>query len=388
MTLDALAAPSHTDAAATAAVRRLNAVDTARFFGIVLVYYGHVVEQSMYLGNAAAEQHYKLIYSFHMPLFFVLSGIVAKDWGGLYSPAAFVKTRLASRVLPLLVFSLAMALISLMLKPDFPPVPLRTAADYGNAGLMTFTRLPLFDIPTWFLMCLVSVEVIHAVIYRFVKNNDVSIVAAIVLFYVVGYSLNSQLDFFGMKENFWFWNEAITMYAFYLTGVLMARRRLLELRFPKPVLAIAGLAVLGFVVATYDLNDGPFRMKIPAVVILAAAHGQMLWFVSTALAGTAAVLLLAWWVSPSRWLELLGRNALVLFCLNGVVYHHVNTEAARWFADAWPQSGGWLFVYAAALTTVSLAVAVPLGLVFDRFVPQLVGRPSVAGPWLPALVRP
>ena len=178
------------------------------------------------------------------------------------------------------------------------------------------------------------------------------------------------------------------MYAFYLTGVLIARRRLLEIRLPKPVLAVAGLAALGFVAATYDLNDGPFRVKIPAVVILAGAHGQMFWFVATALAGTVATVLLAWWASPSRWLEFLGRNALVLFCLNGVAYHHGNTRAAHWFAETWPQSGGWLFLYAAALTNVSLAAAVPLVIVFDRFVPQLVGRPSVDGPWLPALVRP
>ncbi|MGC3996914.1 MAG: hypothetical protein QM767_05030 [Anaeromyxobacter sp.] len=42
------------------------------------MYDGHVVERVMYLQNVAAAAQYKLIYSFHMPLFFVLAGAAAK----------------------------------------------------------------------------------------------------------------------------------------------------------------------------------------------------------------------------------------------------------------------------------------------------------------------
>ena len=50
--------------------KRFDYVDIARFYGIFLVYYGHVVERFMYLKIEAATLQYKYIYSFHMVLFF------------------------------------------------------------------------------------------------------------------------------------------------------------------------------------------------------------------------------------------------------------------------------------------------------------------------------
>ena len=42
---------------------RLEAIDVARALGLVIVYYGHFVEQVMYLKNPAAAVQYKWIYS-------------------------------------------------------------------------------------------------------------------------------------------------------------------------------------------------------------------------------------------------------------------------------------------------------------------------------------
>lgn len=200
-------------------------------------------------------------------------------------------------------------------------------------------------------------------------------------------TLNLHWNFFGAGENFWFWNEAITMYAFYLVGVLVNRREVLALSAPRAALLIAAIAASAIVYFTYDLNDGPFRMKISAVVILAAAHGQIIWFVLTAFAGTVAILLLAAATPAWGWLRYMGQNALIFFCLNGVVYHHVNPRLAHWFIASLPQDGWSLGLYATALSVLSLAAGVPVAILLNRYVPQLVGRPSVSGPWLPALVQ-
>ena len=54
-------------------------IDIARIYGVVLVYYGHIIESYMKAGSAVAAMHYKFVYSFHMPLFFILSGYIAKE---------------------------------------------------------------------------------------------------------------------------------------------------------------------------------------------------------------------------------------------------------------------------------------------------------------------
>ena len=369
---------------------RLAYADVARLIGIFLVYHGHVVERMMYLGNAAAAHQYKFIYSFHMPLFFVLSGLIAKDWAAEQSIRQFAKARLMSRILPLIFFNVALALLSLIHNPDFPPIPLDTAADYANAALMTALQLPVFDVPTWFLMCLVVVEVIHYLAFRFLRGSDARIVMAIAAFYLVGYAINSRFQLFQPGNyalpNWWIAYEAITMYAFYLVGVLIRRRGWLTGSMSPVLPAILAIAGLAFVFFTYDLNHGPFRMGIEAVVILAAAHGSILWFPLTALAGTLCVLALGKLLERADWMAYLGRNALILFCLNGIVYHHINGPFAAWFTATMPQDGWSVAACAALLSVASIALAVPLLELLNRWLPQLVGRPTASGPLLPRLL--
>lgn len=371
---------------------RIPMIDVARFYGIVLVYYGHIVERMMYLGNPAAASQYKFIYSFHMPLFFVLAGFIAKDWAAEQSPGRFALTRLTSRVFPLLFFAALLALLSLAHTPDFPPLPLSTAADYWNALKNSLLNIPTFNIPTWFLMCLVSVELIHFIAFRYLRSSDARIIAAMVAFYVVGYALNDRFELTRLGDpwrwNWWFLNEAIVMYAFYLFGVLLRRRHFLQTETIHP-LGLAGLAVAAVVAvwATYDLNQGPFALGIPAVVILASGHGHMLWFPVTAVVGSLGILLLGRLSANIGWLGFLGRNALIFFCLNGVFYHHLNGPFAGWFAASMPQSGLSVSLAAMLGTAASLLIAWPILLFLARWVPQLTGRPDADGPLLPRLLK-
>ena len=247
-------------------------IDAARLIGIFLVYYGHVVERFMQLGNVDAGLQYKFIYSFHMPFFFLIAGMVAKDWSGA-KPGAFLWSRVTSRIVPFIFFNLLLALVSLLHTPDFPPFPLATAADYLDAAIATFTWLPFFNVPTWFLMALVTVEIIHYLVFRFLHASTIRMTVAALIFYSVGYVLNDAYAFFP-TWNIWLWNEAITMYAFYLAGIILIRLGVAEWLADRRV-ALA-IAMLGFaaVYFTYDLNHGPFRLDYVAVVIVAAAHGH------------------------------------------------------------------------------------------------------------------
>jgi len=362
---------------------RIAGLDTARFLGLLLMYDGHVVERVMYLQNAAAAAQYKFIYSFHMPLFFVLAGVVAKDRP--QPVGAFLRSRLASRVVPLLFFNLLLAALSLAHAPDFPPVPLATAADYGRAALASVTVLTLFNVPTWFLMCLVSVELLHFGVSRVLGGSALRIAAAAVVFYAGGWLLNARYDFFGAHQNVWMWNEAITMYAFYLAGVLLRRSGWLARPLAAPAAWLGAAVAFAVVLLTYDLNQGPFRL-IQAVIILAAGHGHWLLFPLTALAGTAGVVLVARALPRWRWMEDLGRNGLILLGFGGVVYHHVNGPAAAWFAAHLTGAGWSVAAFGAGVTALSVAAGAPVVGALARWVPQLVGRPTVRGPLLPALL--
>jgi hypothetical protein len=85
---------------ASAEEKRIWMVDIARFYAMALVFYGHFIERVMILENAAAAVQYKFIYSFHMVLFVILAGYVARERDVEAQFRAYLKTRVFSRLPP------------------------------------------------------------------------------------------------------------------------------------------------------------------------------------------------------------------------------------------------------------------------------------------------
>ena len=82
--------------------KRIDYLDTAKFIGLVLVCFCHI---PMPEGNFHAW-----VYSFHMPLFFIISGI-------FFSPDKFSVRKSASQLLaPFILFSIIACVISMELE--------------------------------------------------------------------------------------------------------------------------------------------------------------------------------------------------------------------------------------------------------------------------------
>jgi acyltransferase len=113
-----------------------------------------------------------------------------------------------------------------------------------------------------------------------------------------------------------------------------------------------------------------------------SAHGSFLWFPVTALAGSLFVLLLAKITPSQKTILLMGQNTLLLMCLNGIFYHYINFMVAKWVVDHLSDSFLTITGIGFLMTLTSLALCIPLIYLFNRFVPQLVGKPKTSGPWL------
>lgn len=363
--------------------KRIPMLDVARFFGMILVYYGHIIERIMYLKNPVAAAHYKFIYSFHMPFFFLLAGFTLAPEKVRLPVGKFLKKMAASRLVPYFFFVTLLAVASTFIPGHFVVADLTTAAGYIKGAAATLFGFPAFNIPLWFLSCLVSVELLHYAVGRFLNTGPKLLVGA-VLFYVGGYYLTLKVNLMA-GATYWFVHEALVVYAFYLAGVFMRRESILLGAQPRWRLLAASAVLLAVVVGTWNLNAGPFHM-FDAVVIVLSGHGNVFLFPLTAFAGSLLVLLLARCAGANRFFMFMGRNALILFCLNGVFYHFLNGPFADWFAATFP--GHWWAVTGAgiAFTFVSLAACIPCVLALNKWLPQLVGKPSVRGPVLPAFL--
>jgi acyltransferase len=363
---------------------RIFVIDIARFYAIALVFFGHFIEELMLLKNPAAASQYKFIYSFHMVLFIFIAGYVAKESRVEWSFGKFLKHQFLTRLLPFIFFTFLMMVPPIFFNGKFFGLVLPSFVGYSTGLINTVFGLPSFCIPSWFLLLIVGVELVHYGIFRLLKDSNVKILIAAIVLYVVGYCLNLKLDLFNPLKgrivgwNYLFIHEAITLYPFYLMGIYLRRRRI----FVKPVsirILLPG-AVVAFllVLFTYQLNTGPFNFHVyNYVVILFSSHGHILLFPLTAIAGCALVLLIAGMTRTQKTIVWLGQNTFILMCLNGIFYHYINPPTAKWVLENLPNLALGIFGVGLLMTVASLALCMPFILLFNKFVPQLVGKPKL-----------
>ena len=372
---------------------RILVIDIARFYAIALVFYGHFIEELMLLKNPAAASQYKFIYSFHMVLFIVLAGYVAKESDVEWGVGKFLKHRFFTRLLPFIFFTLLMLIPPIFFDGKFFGLVLPSVEGYTTGLVNTVFGLPSFCIPSWFLLLIIGVELVHYGTFRFLKNSNVKILIAAVALYVVGYLLNLKLDLFNPLKgrivgwNYLFIHEAITLYAFYLMGIYLRRKRIFMDQVSTKVLVPGAVIAFLIVFFTYQLNKGPFNFFVyNSVVILFSSHGHMLLFPLTAIAGCALILLIAGMTRTQKTIVWLGQNTFILMCLNGIFYHYINPPTAKWVLTNLPKSALSIFGVGFIMTLASLAICIPLILMFNKFVPQFVGKPKLKGPLLKNLI--
>ena len=213
--------------------KRIWVIDIARFYAMGFVFFGHFIERFMLLKNPAAILQYKFVYSFHMILFFILAGYVTKESDIEFGFLKYLKHRFISRLLPFLFFTIIFMILPFFFSGEFGQLKLPSIQGYIGGLVMTIFGIPLFCVPSWFLLMLFTVELVHYGSFRFLKSSNIKVIIAAVLFYVVGYWFNYKFDIFNPMKgrlvgwNYLFIHEAITMYGFYLFGVFLRRQRFL-----------------------------------------------------------------------------------------------------------------------------------------------------------------
>ena len=151
---------------------RFDFIDIARIIGVALVYYGHLVESYMKAGNEVAALQYKFIYSFHMPLFFILSGYIAKTFIAETTFSTYFRKHVVSRLLPYAFFATLLIFPTLWTTDNTVGLNLPSVEGYMKGIAATFLGgFPYFNVPVWFLVCLFVVETIHYVVSRFLTSN-------------------------------------------------------------------------------------------------------------------------------------------------------------------------------------------------------------------------
>lgn len=364
---------------------RIYWIDICKAYGIILVFYGHLWLSSSMQNNDALLQN-KLIYSFHLPLFFILSGFFAKI--NIPGFGIFLKNKIFTRLVPVIVFNVLLFVCEIPLSI----INHTFSTKYYLEQLSNLIRgQASLNVPTWFLVCLFTTELIHFYISRKItkqKDQLIVIIGSYILGIIVTRKILLVSNITGIAPNFWYIHESLVAYSFFLLGFVLNQSRILENIKQSPVKYLYLILTTVVLLATFNLNNGVFGRDSGFTVVLMvnSMHGHPFWFLVTALAGSFALIFLALVTPSNRILRFLGENTLVLLCLNGFFRNIFNPMIINNIPPEAFNGHYRLILICSLITILSLVTCIPGILFFNKFFPQLIGRPKEKGPVLPNLI--
>ncbi len=280
--------------------KRLCFLDILKGIGIILVIIGHSHVQSR-VGD--------LIYSFHMPLFFFLSGILfdaKKD----KHVVDLLKRRLFTIIVPYIIFY-----IFLLLFQTYIEVPLYDYkyVNFTHQLVGLFYGSPYKDFmlfnAIWFLPTLISVEVVYYAVQKRVKLSWLKIFIIFMLF-GVGCFLGKR----GLSLLPWGMTQALVVLPFYMLGhylhpviqkcansefAFLCNYREKVSRYIAPFFfAVLFIVLYIFLPTDMDIKSAYISPLISGVLV---AFAGVLFMVSVSI-----------WIRNCSWIEFIGRNTLII----------------------------------------------------------------------------
>lgn len=275
---------------------RIEYIDIAKGLGILLVYIGHCE-----IGTTNLTPIIRWIYSFHMPLFFFISGLLFKLKSHT-SHLIFIQRKLISLWIPYFIFSV----YNWCLLYCFVGSP-------GNVMITGWGRNPL-----WFIPILFFVNYIH---FLFVHHR--SLILKLFAFLILLY-----LFFWKLATNNWLlysFSELPWFYLCFLLGYLS--RKYFDLQSFSRSNGLCGLILFGtlsFFLNIFVLPNYPNYLHSDNVYIC--------WVLRLMLGmiGTFATLLCCAALSKRETylktvLQWLGNNSLVILCTHKLYYEILQT---------------------------------------------------------------
>ena len=259
-------------------------IDIARGLGIILVVWGHVIRANIDLGsNPLMMEEDRWLYSFHMPLFFVLAGLFL--WPNIEKGRIrFLRNRWLAIIWPYILWSLILGIVEI------------AATRYVNSpmNVVDLLRIPFAPIEQfWFLYALLICQLVCVMAFPSIWRLWLLSAAGIILLFTIGG------DWIGIR--------AMTYLPFVAVGVTAAHSFDALSRSSK--LARFGVSASGWALLAIVLVFVPSPASSLPFKIIAGLGG------SVGCIGIAT--LLSRWKNPlADALSLLGQASLVIYILH------------------------------------------------------------------------
>lgn len=337
---------------------RMAWVDIARGIGILAVILGHGL-------NADSYRH--IIYAFHMPLFFFISGVVFHHRKyPRFLP--FVTRQVKTILLPYFIFALLTYVAGFYalkfgnVSPDHIKQHILWVL-YGNGN----NNQLFFNVVLWFLPVLFVSKVSFALITQFVTKRH-AIFILLIAISLLGFVLSHY--FRGLKLPFGI-ETAVTATVFFGLGYLWNTQEKLKNIVSSHISIILPVSI----VLLITIGQLTMHMYGSQVDMLQNKLHNYVLFYSGALSGIFLCISISMFLKQNMVLETLGKKSLILFVWHLIVFSyfgfilqrffHVNSSALQDFRNT---------VIAPVYTVLSILVILSIDQII-QFVKK-AGRPN------------
>ncbi len=319
--------------------KRIDFIDVAKGIGIILVVLGHL--------NSAEQPVRNFIYSFHMPLFFLLSGIFFNDKTDFKT--TFMKS-VKTLLIPYLIFVAIDSLVYIIMH-NFQWDSIIFAVKTRLIS-MTGVRLRITNLPLWFMFALFFTRILYYFIHKSKPLEIITIAVGIALVAVAKY----------------FWYPPKCMYivglpcvVFYSLGYRLKKHifNLDTIEFSRRSV-ILSVAVIISLIITSNIND--------CVNVYSYKYGNFILFYLNGILGSALTVILSVWLSRvkniSKVLMYLGKNSVVI-----MICHYYLCRIVLPNLMAYLNLGQYLYSYfTQAIATILILVSmIPIIYIKQKF---------------------
>ena len=320
--------------------KRLDFIDVAKGIGIILVVLGHC------MAYGCQNRLFTMIYSFHMPLFFFLSGFLFKSKDN----ASFLSGKVKTLLVPMVCFQ---------------SINIFTYGLLFLLGLEKMHRTIAFG-GFWFLGTLLYVTCLYYILSEkfFAKFDHKNIVVTLTTIVTMSFGLIYAKGISDQPNQLI--ATSFVAFSFYGLGHICNNNQNLQniiinnskiYRILTAIGAVILFALLAYLVSFTDRN----------VDMNTSRYGNSFFFILNALVGISAMFLCSIAISKNKILEFFGKNSLMIFLLHIPLWKFFDLVIVK-FTN---MRGG---VKSLCVFIICIAISSTLSVLISKHIPWLTGK--------------
>ena len=333
-------------------IKRLNWIDMAKGFAMILVMFGHAPISL----RIRAE-----IYTFHLPLFFFMSGYLFSNVK-YNNFIAFFKKRFITIGIPYFCFSFIEYIYFFLFNNKQNVSPLKSLI--GTLIPLRFNNGTLHNGTLWFIVCLFMSELIFFLIVKYSKNDKKKIVACLVVCAIIGVFYNIYIK----KPLPWSIDVAFISVVFYGMGYLIKG---IENKVSKLV-NIKYLII--FLIANVLLGHLNIRYLNANVDMSSSRYGNYFLFYMAAFCGIMASLIFCRLLPKLRILIYVGKNSIIFMAFHQMILYPIIDKLIAHVSFLTSQKSYIVALNGIIHVGVTLIVMIPIIYVINNYMPFILGK--------------